>query len=350
MANLVFYMDYGPLLIRVLKSSFIIYTYLDKFKNDNNIAQITYNELYDHLGLASSTVQRSLALLKKLQLLEETEGSVKRYKLLPIKPLPNELRDEILKEHKIDFYRENTQFRKKYLYDEIPIEFQQLLNKKTLQQAYKQIGTLSKAKELCSFFKLDYNIFRLLYEKEGSGSFKEQFKKLASEIENKNQSKSKFSEDERTLASYLYDKLSERGVKPIYKNWFMKNCNIAKTLLSSISLQDAKNILDWGFEDNWWCDKITDLSAINTLHSRFHLQTKLTKDEEKLSRSSPLPEGIQSLLKQQVSTINIKTYGEAYLLKQSVLDGQKREDITKAVDILEKHGILPVGKDNLKFG
>ena len=348
MSSLVFYMDYGPLLIRVLKSSFIIYTYFDKLKNDDNITQITYNELYDHLGLASSTVQRSLALLKKLELLEEIDGPVKRYKLLPIKPLSNELKDQVLVEFSTDSYRADTQLRKRYLYDEIPNEFQQLLNKKNLQQAYKQLGTLLKAKELCNFFKLDYHTFRLLYEREGINSFKEQFKQLVSEVEAKDKTKSKFSEQERDLASYLYDKLTERNAKPISKNWFMKNCNIAKSILTSLDINQAKSLLDWGFQDNWWCDKITDLTAINTLHSRFQLQS--SSKEDKITRSSPLPENICTLLQQTISTINIKTYGEAYLLKQSILDGQKRKDVREAVDLLESHGILPKGNQNVKFG
>ena len=88
MSNLVFYMDYGPLLSRVLKSAFLVYMYYDKFQNDQGVVQFTYSDLNDHLGLATSTIQKSNALLKKLKLIEEVESAQgKKYRLLPPKRL-----------------------------------------------------------------------------------------------------------------------------------------------------------------------------------------------------------------------------------------------------------------------
>ena len=66
MANLVFYLDYGPLLCRVYKSAFLVYHFYEKFQNDQGVVQFTYSDLNDHLGLASSTIQKCNSLLKKL--------------------------------------------------------------------------------------------------------------------------------------------------------------------------------------------------------------------------------------------------------------------------------------------
>jgi len=348
MSNLVFYMEYGPLLCRVLKSAYVIYTYYDRFKNDEGIVQFTYNELNEHLGLATSTIQKSNAILRQLKLIEEVESSQgKKYKILPVKKLSSELKKEILDLAQGEDYSDDSSLRRRILQNDLPIDFQQLLNKRVLKKAYKDLGTLRSGKNLCNYFKIDYNTFKLLLEKEGENSFKTRFNTLAKSIEEDQDKQPKYTEQERDLAKYLYDKLSTLGAKPINKNWFIKNCNIAHTIVESITSEDAKQALDWGFEDDWWKDKITDLTAVNTLYSRYRLQAK----KFKISRSTPIPPHIQEIIYKQVKTsIEVNTYEDAFMLKQSVLEGQDKEDILKIVNILEQNNIIPSGQENLKFG
>jgi hypothetical protein len=352
MSNLVFYLDYGPLLTRVHKSALIVYLFYDKFKNDEGIVQFTYNDLNDHLGLATSTIQKSNAILRELKLIEEVESaSGKKYKLLPVKKLTADLKKQILTQYTTEDYSDQTSLRKKYLQDDIPLDFQQLLNKKVLKKAYKDLGTLRSGKDLCQYFKIDFYTFKLLHERDGEDSFKARFKALAKEVEDESIPKAKeatFDNNDRELTTYLYDKLNTLGAKPIHKNWFAKNCNIAHTILTNITLDDAKATLEFGFADEWWHDKITDLNCMNTLHSRYKLQGK---KPSKISRSTLIPEAIRlEIVKEVGSSIEVNTYEDAFMLKQCILDGQDKEDIMKIVEILERSGIIPQGNDNLRFG
>lgn len=353
MANLVFYMDYGPLLSRVHKSAFLLYTYYDKFQNDQGVVQFTYNDLYEHLGLATSTIQKSNALLKRCGLIEELAGAGKRYKMLPVKKLTSTLREEILTWTKTSNYNPETSLRKKYLEDSIPAEYQQLLNKKVLKDAYKKLGSLKKPKQLCGHFKIDYHTFKILFERDGQDSFREKFKDLVLQVEQeleppKKKIKKAIGDAERKVASHLYDKLVEYDAKPIAKNWYIKNCNIAKQMLDSITVEQAIKAIDWGFNDDWWRDKITDLNCLPKLYQRSKLQSKIVA---KITRSTPIPEKIiQEIEKQLEVSIQVKTYEDAAFLKQSLLDGQIDDDIVKVVTLLEKSGIIPEGRQNLIFG
>lgn len=350
MANLVFYMDYGPLLSRINKSTLIVYMYYDKFQNEDGIVQFTYSELNEHLGLATSTINKCNSLLKKLELIEEVDSTQgKRYKLLPVKKLTFDLKTQITEKVGID-YDQNTSLRQKYLEDKIPPAFNQFLNKKSLQQAYKKIGSLRKAKSLCEYLKVDLYTFKLLIERDGD--FKSKFKTLSKEIEQaaNKPKKGKVSANDRELATYLYDRLKDLGAKPIHKSWFIKNCKIAQSILSSITVEEAKQVLDYGFNDSWWHDKITDLTVVEKLYARIKLKAK-PSIKSIISRSTPIPESIQAQIAGEVnSSIQISTYEDAAFLKSAYLENPNQKEIKQIVDILEKSGIIPIGNDNLKFG
>lgn len=347
-------MDHLPLLCRSLnKSAIIIYVCLEKFKNDQGIVQITYNDLREHLGFSSSTIQKSLSTLKKLNLIEEVDNGIgKTYRILPVELLDEDLKIELLQESGVQDYTTQTNLRKRYLEEDYPLEFQQLLNKKLLQKIFKELGSLRKPKDICNHLKLDYHTFKLLCERGGVGSFRERFEKLVLEIESEaNKKLKKYSNEERELATYLYDKLKELGAKPTNKTWYMKNCNIAKTILESLTLEEAKEVLDWGFNDSWWGDKISDLSSVHTLYSRHKLSIKRPINQaSKITRSTPLPSEVLTAIANLTFNFPIKTYEDAFILKQSVLDGQDKPEIIKAVEILERYGIIPGGSENLKFG
>jgi hypothetical protein len=345
MSSLIFITDYLPLLTRCNKSAIALYLVYDKLKEDSGIVRTTYNELQEHLGLASSTISSVRGLLIKLELIEKLDGTGS-VRVLPVKPLTEELRLQILTRAEAEPYQAKTGIRKRFLEDDIPAEYQQLLNKKFLQTLYKELGSLN-AKALCKHLKLDYHTFKLLCERDEVGSFKTKFLELKNQISASKEPKKAFGPQERELATFLYDKLKALDAKPINRNWFSKNCNIAKSILETLSLSEAKQILEWGFADNWWHNKITDLSAINTLHSRFKLQHKKAS---KVSSSTPIPPDVKAQIEAIHLSFPINTYSDAAFLKQSILDGELNEDIRKAVTILEQSGIIPLGNSNLSFG
>ena len=346
-------MDYGPLLSRVFKSAFLVYMYYDKFQNDEAIVQFTYNELNQHLGLASTTIQKANKVLQKLELIEEVESATgKSYKLLPVKRLSDELRQELINMSSISDYNNETSLRKKYLDDNIPVDFQQLLNKRVLKKAHRELGpAFTRGKELCKYFKIDYHTFRLLHERDGKNSFKVRFKKLMKEIVDtapKKKQKEKYSEEAQELTKYLYDSLATRNIKPI-GNWWIKNCSIAHNLLKGgLGLQEGKEMIDWGFASEWWQDKMSDLKVLDPISTRYRL-AKASHKTNKICRASPIPQDIREEISRAAS-ISVDTYEDAYLLKQSVLSGEKEEDIIAVVGILEKRGIVPSGSENLTFG
>lgn len=357
MSSLVFYLDYVPLLSRIYKSSVILYLVYDKFRNDSGVVQLTYSDLGQHLGLASSTVLKANTILKELNLIEELEvGQSKHYKLLPIKKLSEELRQEILSKYATEqFDPKQSAIRKKYLEDQIPPDFQQLLNKKTLKKAYKELGSnLTNGKHLCNFFKIDANTFKLLQERDGEGSFRVRLRNLMKEIEaeapKRKEKDPEASPAQQELTKYLYDKLTEANARPINPNsWWMKNRGIAYNFLKTVSLEEAKSLIDQGFADKWWKDKMTDLSILEKMYMRRRLQVvKLPLGT--VSRATPIPESIQKEIANINAYIQVDTYEDAYMLKHSILSGESKKDIREVVDILENHGIVPKGQNNLVFG
>lgn len=350
MANLVFYVDYAPLLSRVHKSAYLLYTFYDKFKNDSNCVQFTFNEINEHLGLATSTIAKAHEILQTLKLLEEVEGTQnKTYKLLPVKNLSNELKKQMVAQAKIEDFSCKTSIRKKYLESDPPVEYQQLLNKKTLQSVFKQFKTL-EPKAICNILKLDFYTFKLFFE--GSVSFKTRFQEITRAIKDARPSikpvKDPITQQDRDLATYLYDTLSSLEAAPLDSRWFPRNLKIASSIHKKMSLEDSKAVVDWCFQDPWWKDKITELSAVVTAYPKFKLKNKSPSKE--IKRSTLLPEVVKEELFQKVGLKHILTYEDAAFTKQLFLDGEKDQVTTDAVAILERSGVIPSGNTNLNFG
>ncbi len=358
MSNLTFFIDYAPLLSRVNKSAFVIYMFYDKFQDDNGIVQFTYNELNEHLGLATTTIQSANSFLKRLNLIEEVEDKAqgKKYKLLPAQPLPETLRTELISEFQMEQYNTTSSLKIRFVQDTVPPNFQQLLNKKVLKQAFKDLGSnFRNGRELCRYFKIDFHTFKLLHEKDGS--YKTRLKQLMQEVESEGFKRKsykdkdvKFTPEVHELTKYLYDALAAREAKPI-GNWYVKNCNIAMNLLSKgLSLDEAKAMIDWGFASDWWHDKMSDLKVLESIGTRYRLdKAACEKKENKITRNTEIPSDIRDRLR-AVSKLSVSTYEDAFLLKQSVLDGENKKDILHIVSILESCGIVPSGSKNLNFG
>lgn len=359
MSNLTFFIEYAPLLVRTNKSAFVVYMFYNKFQDDNGIVQFTYNELNEHLGLATTTIQSANTILKRLNLIEEVEDKAagKKYKLLNVAPLAESLRNELMHEFQVEEYNTASTLKIRFVQDTVPANFQQLLNKKVLKQAFKELGaSFRNGRELCRYFKIDFHTFKLLHEKDGN--YKLRLKQLMQEVENESLVKKKGAKDKEVkftpevheLTKYLYDALALREAKP-FGNWYVKNCNIAMNLLTKgLSLDEAKAMIDWGFANEWWQDKMSDLKVLETINTRYRLdKSACEKKEHKITRNTELPAAIREQL-QSITKLPVSTYEDAFLLKQSVLDGENKKDIVHVVSILENCGIVPTGAKNLNFG
>lgn len=357
MSNLTFFIEYAPLLSRTNKSAFVIYMFYYKFQDDNGTVQFTYNELNEHLGLATTTIQSANTILKRLNLIEEVEDKAagKRYKLLPVGPLSDTLRLDLMKEFQVEDYNTASTLKIRFVQDTVPPNFQQLLNKKVLKQAFKELGTgFRNGRELCRYFKIDFHTFKLLHEKDDK--YKARLKQLMQEVESEGTKKKlakdkdiKFTPEVHELTKYLYDALSTRDAKPI-GNWYVKNCNIAMNLLSKgLALEEAKAMIDWGFANDWWQDKMSDLKVLETISTRYRLDKSCDKKDCKITRNTELPADVRERLR-SITKLSVATYEDAFLLKQSVLDGESKKDIVHVVSILESCGIVPSGSKNLNFG
>jgi murein L,D-transpeptidase YcbB/YkuD len=340
-----FQVEYLPFLTRLTSSqleAIVLYPLLCSLKNDSCIVQESIENLAQHLNIDSQRLSVSLSILKLLGLIELGE----QIKILPIKPLTSEVKQHFLsKTGLLEEKVSKSVIQAKYANAEVPIDYQQLLNKKTLQKIYKELGTLKNSKEICNYLKLDHSSFKLFCEVTDEKLFKAKFQALAASIESPAEKDNK---EVNELVNYLYDYLKDLGSPPA-SNWFPKNKKMAKTLLKDLTLEQAKQALDWGFTDPWWSTKITNVSHIQNLH--LLVNRKSPKDQQQgIKRSTPLPDQVRKLLAEANVTIDVSTYEDAFFLKQSILEGQSHSEIKRVVRILEENGILPSGNDNLRFG
>lgn len=353
MLDLVFYTDYSPLLTRISNSAFIVYCFYDKFKDENNEVKFTYFELTEHLSITPPTLVKAHLALQKLKMIEPSgEG---KYLLLPLTKLTDELKQQIIEEFEIEMPPNNSIFMIKYSEEKWPEEFQQLLSKKRLKAAQKELGDLfTRASSLCEYFNLDIKMFKAVYRRK---KFKKEFDRLVLEIKNdaltikeKERKKKSFCDDARLLTNYLYDKLAEREARPV-GNWWFKNCNMANSMLDeNFTLDEAKKVIDWAFEDSWWKSKLTNVRILETVRTQYKLsQSKKKIDSQKITRRTPIPEQAKEALKEIPIKIPINVYEDAYFLKQNVLNGEKKAELVKAVEILERFNVIPSGNVNISF-
>lgn len=350
MMDLIYFTEYCPLLMRISASAAGIYSYYYKFKDENNEVKFTYAELSEHLSIAIPTLVKIHQILQKLKMIEQCEEG--RFRVLPLEKIPDELKQQIAEEFNFEMPPSNSLFIVRYGEEKWPPEFQQLLSKKTLKNAKKALGdSFRKAPALCAHFGLDLKVFKVVYQKQ---KFQKEFTRLVKEVEEefpkKEKPEKKFTEEARELTKYLYDKLAERDAKPT-SNWWMKNCAMANALLvRDFTLEEAKKVIDWAFEDNWWKSKTTNIRVLETIRTQYKLNIAKKKvDANKITRRTPIPDLVKEALKQIPIRIPINVYEDAYFLKQNILNGEKRTDLIQAVEILEKFNVVPQGKANINF-
>lgn len=94
---------------------------------------------------------------------------------------------------------------------------------------------------------------------------------------NKNKSKNpkpKYSEDAKAVANYLKEKLQVKGVTAFPRDWHLKEYAVAHRLLQKSNVNELKGCIDWLFNDDYWCDKVDSLLAVERQLPKYQLRAK----------------------------------------------------------------------------
>lgn len=178
MANLVFLLDYAPILVKSNKSAMIIYEFYDKFKDDTNTVVIKYEELVEHLGLATSTIRDAHKVLKNLKLIEpfkQSEVKAKKfqsvpYRMLPVVPISENKEALEYAENELNVsIQKGTKLRERFIREKLPSEYLDVLDVGKMKKAIENLGDVKSqiANCLATEFGLDRNMFKLLMEDKG---------------------------------------------------------------------------------------------------------------------------------------------------------------------------------------
>ena len=84
-----------------------------------------------------------------------------------------------------------------------------------------------------------------------------------------------FTEEEKSLAAYLKEKLASRGVKKLPRDWHLKQLSTARIMLAGANapaLREWKACIDWAFADDFWGDKVDHLARIEGLWPKYVLR------------------------------------------------------------------------------
>lgn len=88
----------------------------------------------------------------------------------------------------------------------------------------------------------------------------------------------KYSEDDKAVANHLKEKLKERGVTALPRNWHLKEYAVAQRLLKKSDVSELKQCIDWLFTDSFWHDKVDSLLAVERRLPKFQLRKGAIKN------------------------------------------------------------------------
>jgi len=88
----------------------------------------------------------------------------------------------------------------------------------------------------------------------------------------------KYSEDDKAVANYLKNKLKERGVTALPRNWHLKEYAIAQRLLKKSSVSELRECINWLFTDDFWHDKVDSLLTVERQLPKFQLRKGAIKN------------------------------------------------------------------------
>lgn len=84
--------------------------------------------------------------------------------------------------------------------------------------------------------------------------------------------KPKYSEDAKTVAKHLREKLENSGVTVFPRDWYLKEYAVAQRLLKNSSLDELKSCIDWLFSHEYWHDKTDSLLVVERQLPKYQLQ------------------------------------------------------------------------------
>jgi hypothetical protein len=379
-------------------------------KDENDIADVTYANLMEHFGTATSTIAGVNDQLKVAGLIEVIEKedfgkfdelyeSTRRQliKVLPIRPFSPETRREGFKKAGLPV---DSSIRERALtLQRLPLEYQSLLSKKDLQVALDRLGrekfTISN---LIEFFKLDKEKVKLWLS---SKSFKTQLVKLMKEVAEEDSNRAEMEEELSQITekkrgkpkSYneLYNDIQKTGYDkdgnevPV-ANWkaaqllrhfciLYEKCNGRKYTImfsknNSIGCRELKELacvlhafdenaaetvryLDWIFKEK---NRVLKDGILNTAIVK--AAGMINEYKKKASRpmqymdTDPIEKDFITWIRENVSAIfkqyDLDCMKDLYWLKEAYDRGECTADVYKVVDEGIKRKIIPE-KGNLAF-
>lgn len=400
-------LDYAPILSPPAMSLYLCYCAL---RDENGIAEATYVNLQEHLGISNGTIAKYNNELKAVGLITpigEDNGppvasAIYRknsLKILHPVPLTNKRRKELFKERSVEA---ESEIRKKALTPErLPLEHQRLLSRKDLQEAFKK---LKRARftvgNLVEHFKLDQNRVRLwLSNREFKAQLLRAMKKVvdeASRIEVQQELKkaAKKPASKIKTADEMYEMLMKAGLdkdgKPIpvekwtqpsqllryfcilyerynagrkytiifpnSKNFSSKEIRDMTTMLRAFNdnIPETVKYMEWLFENK---EEVLQDGIFGT--GIFRTPGMINEYKKKASRpvqirdSDPIDETYITWIKENANGIfdvyDLERMKDLYWLKVAY-DGERRtEDVATVVEEGIRRGIIPkVGNIQLK--
>lgn len=95
---------------------------------------------------------------------------------------------------------------------------------------------------------------------------------LKKEKNKKIKNKKVFSDVVKELNLFLKAKLIDRGVTIFNRDWNLKNYAVIESLLKSVSEDEIRGCIEWGFKDDYWKSNIVSIEVIRRILPKYQLK------------------------------------------------------------------------------
>jgi len=379
-------------------------------RDENDVADVTYANLMEHFGTATSTIAGVNEQLKTAGLIEVIEKedfgkfdelyeATRRQliKVLPVRPFSSENRKEMFK--KIGLTADSAIRERALTLRRLPLEYQSLLSKKDLQIALDRLGREKfTVGNLTEFFKLDKEKVRLWLS---SKSFKNQLINLMKRVAEENFNREEVEEEltkitqkkKGKIKSYneLYEDIQRTNIDKegkevpvaawkasqllrhfciLYEKYNGRKYTIMFSKNNSISCRELKELtcvlhafdenavemvryLDWIFKEknSVLRDGILNTAIVKAAGMINEYKKKASRPTQYMDTDS-IDKDFIGWIKENVSAIfkqyDLDCMKDLYWLKEAYDRGECSEDVQKVVKEGIKRKIIPE-KGNLAF-
>lgn len=395
--NTAFVLDYCPYLATKCPKSFALYILMDKFKNDNNLIKLTYEDIRGFFGWSNPTITKAVAQLREFNLIDDS----KKKSVFEVKnpqALSNEKRVELYDGIKVEI---DNDLRKRLIdCDNLPSGFEKLLDSKEMFEAYTVLGKerFNIAKQIAKYFEIDYNTLKCYLENQ---NFTKKFKKIRTEVKKaakiagmrvtKKGSKKKSKLTVAELTQQLLEEChldssgleipKEKWKTPqllryyclLYKEVYKKNYVFTSNPFSSKESRDMYNIyeahsrdsllcikyLEWALREKSKSSRITNTVGTGLCaHSGVirEFMDKISDTQFAISackKTDLVPEELTDWIEDNMPNFldqfDCRVMDHLYWFKEAYNNGDASEEMQKVVEQAIQMKILPTGKENLRF-